>query len=452
MSYKPKYKNVYFAGVAGTGMSGLSQFQVMCGGFATGSDRAIDQGGAKDIAEKLTSAGVKVVPQDGEGLTKGFDVVVVSTAIEDNVPEFQKAKALGIPVIHRSEYLADITRGCRTVSVAGTNGKSTVTAMIFEILVYAGISPSLLTGANLINLEEDGLMGNCFIGDSDWLVIEADESDGSLVRYSSEIGVLLNLGRDHKEPDEVKRYFSVFKSKSSVCILNGDKENMADLREGSTLFHAKEATDIELGPDSSRFRYKDADFFLPTPGLHNIENGVAATAVCIHVGVKPELCAEALKKFKGVKRRFERVGERGNIRVIDDYAHNPAKISAAIRTAQLGGGRVLAFFQPHGFGPTRFMKNELIESFADSLNVEDILWVTEIYYAGGTVTKDISSMEIAGGIVERGREARFVPVRDEIIPEMVLIAREGDTILVMGAREHSLHQFAWDILESLQIT
>jgi UDP-N-acetylmuramate--alanine ligase len=247
----------------------------------------------------------------------------------------------------------------------------------------------------------------------------------------------------------VKRYFSAFKSISSVCILNGDKENMADLREGSTLFHAKEATDIILEPDTSRFRYKDADFFLPIPGLHNIENGVAATAVCIHVGVKPELCAEALKKFKGVKRRFERVGVRGNIRVIDDYAHNPVKVSAAIKTARLGGGRVLAFFQPHGFGPTRFMKDELIESFADSLNVEDILWVTEIYYAGGTAIKDISSGDIVDGIVERGRNARFVPKRDDIIPEMVSIAGEGDTILVMGAREHSLHQFARDILESL---
>ena len=449
MSYKPKYKNAYFAGVAGTGMSGLAQFQVMCGGFASGSDRAIDRGTAKDIAEKLSSVGVKVVPQDGKSLTKEFDVIVVSTAIEDDVGEVQRAAELGVPVIHRSEYLAEITRGCRTISVAGTSGKSTVTAMIFEILVYAGISPSLLTGANLVLLEESGLMGNCFIGSSDWLVIEADESDGSLVRYSSEVGVLLNLGRDHKEPDEVKRYFSAFKSNSSVCILNGDKENMADLREGSTLFHPKEATDIELGPDSSRFRYKDADFFLPIPGLHNIENGVAATAVCIHVGVKPEVSAEALKEFKGVKRRFERVGVRGNIRVIDDYAHNPAKVSAAIKTAQLGGGRVLAFFQPHGFAPTRFMKDELIESFADSLDEKDILWVTEIYYAGGTAVKDISSVEIVSGIVERGRDARFVPARDDIIPEMVLIAKEGDTILVMGAREHSLNRFARDILESL---
>ena len=373
----------------------------------------------------------------------------VSTAIEDGVPEVRKAVELGIPRIHRSEYLADITHACRTISVAGTSGKSTVTAMIFEILDYAGISPSLLTGANLVGLEESGLMGNCFVGSSDWLVIEADESDGSLVRYSSEIGVLLNLGRDHKEPDEVRGYFSAFKSNSSVCILNGDKENLAGLREGAALFHTKEVTDIELGPDSSRFHYKNVDFFLPIPGLHNIENAVAAIAVSGYVGVKPEVSAEALRKFKGVQRRFQRVGVRRNIRVMDDYAHNPEKVSAAIRTAQLGGGRVLAFFQPHGFGPTRFMKSELIESFADSLNEEDILWLAEIYYAGGTATKDISSKEIAAGVVERGRDARFYPVRDDIIPEMVSTAREGDTILVMGAREHSLHQFAEDILGSL---
>ena len=449
MSYKPKYKNVYFTGVAGTGMSGLSQFHVMCGGYATGSDRAIDQGTARDIAEKLTSVGVKVVPQDGEGLTKEFDLIVVSTAIEDDVLEVQKAKELGIPLIHRSEYLAEITLGYRTISVAGTSGKSTVAAMIFDILDYAGISPSILTGANLVSLEEQGLMGNCFIGSSDWLVIEADESDGSLVRYSSKIGVLLNLDRDHKEPDEVREYFSAFKSNSSICILNGDKENLVDLREGATLFHTKEVADIVLEPVSSCFHYKNADFVLPIPGLHNIENAVAATAVCGHVGVKPEVCSEALKKFKGVTRRFQNVGTRGNIRVIDDYAHNPVKVAAAIKAAQLGGGRVLAFFQPHGFGPTRFMKNELIESFADALNEKDILWVAEIYYAGGTATKDISSKEIAGGIVERGREARFAPNRDDIIPEMVSSARIGDTILVMGARDHSLHKFARDILESL---
>jgi UDP-N-acetylmuramate-alanine ligase len=247
----------------------------------------------------------------------------------------------------------------------------------------------------------------------------------------------------------VREYFSAFKSNSSVCILNGDKENLAGLREGATLFHTKEAADIVLEPDSSSFHYKAADFVLPIPGLHNIENAVAATAVCGHVGIKPELCAKALKKFKGVTRRFQFVGTRGDIRVIDDFAHNPVKVTAAIKAAQLGGGRVLAFFQPHGFGPTRFMKDELIESFTGALNKEDILFITEIYYAGGSATKDISSKEIADGIVERGGKARFAPRRDDIIGEMRSAAKKGDTILVMGARDPSLHKFATDILESL---
>ena len=394
LSSKLTYENVYFAGVAGTGMSGLSQYQVMCGGSATGSDRAIDQGFARDIVEKLISAGLQVVPQDGESLTKDFDVLVVSTAIEDTVPEVQKAKELGIPVIHRSEYLADITSKHKTISVAGTNGKSTVTAMIFEILDHAGISPSLLTGANLVRLEEEGLIGNCFIGNSDWLVIEADESDGSLTRYTSEIGILLNMDRDHKELDELKRYFSTFKSNSSSFILNGDKKNLIDFRIGSTLFHSKEITNIVLEPDCSSFHYKETKFSLPIPGLHNIENAVAAVTVCGQVGVTPDICSEALKQFKSIARRFQLIGTRKNIRVIDDYAHNPAKVSAAIKTAQLGGGRILAFFQPHGFGPTKFMKNDLIESFADALNKEDILWMPEIYYAGGTADKSISSKEI----------------------------------------------------------
>lgn len=449
LSYKPKYKRVYFAGVAGTGMSGLSQFQVMCGGAAVGSDRAIDMGIAGDIAEKLVSAGVKVVPQDGEGLTKDFDALVVSTAIEKDLPEVQRAKELGLPVLHRSEYLAEVTFKNRTISVAGTSGKSTVAAMIFEILDYAGISPSLLTGANLLRLEKEGRMGNCFIGNSDWLVIEADESDGSLVRYNSEVGVLLNMGRDHKEPDELKKFFSAFKSNSSVFILNGDMENLADLGKGSVLFHPGEITKAVLEPDCSRFRYKDVDFSLPVPGFHNIENAAAAVSVCGHLGVRPQTCSKALERFKGVKRRFQKMGTRKNIRVIDDFAHNPAKVSAAIRTAQIGGGRVLAFFQPHGFAPTRFMKDELIESFAGSLNEKDILWITAIYSVGGSSDRNTPPREIVGGILEKGREARFVQDRSDVIAELVSSAEKGDTILVMGARDQTLQRFAGEILASL---
>jgi UDP-N-acetylmuramate--L-alanine ligase len=446
---KLKYKSVYFAGVAGTGMSGLAQYQAQCGGIATGSDRAIDRGSANDAAEKLATAGVKIVPQDGKYLTKDLDVMVVSTAIEDSVPEVQKAKELAIPIIHRSEYLADITSRYKTISVTGTNGKSTVAAMIFDILDYAGTSPSLLTGANLVSLEDRGLLGNCFIGNSDWLVIEADESDGSLTRYTSEIGILLNMEKDHKDVDELKRYFSEFKDHSHFFILNGDKENLIDLRDNATVFHTEEISSITLEPDCSSFHYQETDFYLPLPGLQNVENALAALTVCGHVGVTSALSSKALKQFKGVARRFQLVGTRKNIRVTDDYAHNPAKVSAALKTAQLTGGRVLAYFQLHGYGPTKFMKNELIESFADSLNGKDILWMSEIYYAGGTADKTISSEDIVKGIIKRGREVRFIPKRDDIIPEIVSSAREGDTILIMGARDHTLHQFARDVLNAL---
>ncbi len=280
-------------------------------------------------------------------------------------------------------------------------------------------------------------------------MIEADESDGSLIRYTSEIGVLLNMDRDHKEPDELKRYFSAFKSNSSSFILNGDKNNLIDFRIDTTLFHSKKITNIVLEPDCSSFHYNKTEFSLPIPGLHNIENALAAVTACEKVGAKPEICAAALQQFKGVARRFQLIGTRKNIRVIDDYAHNPAKVSAAIKTAQLGGVRILAFFQPHGFGPTKFMKNDLIKSFANALNKEDILWMPEIYYAGGTADKSISSKEIVSGVVKKGREARFASDRDDSIPEIASSAKEGDTILIMGARDHSLHQFARDVLNSL---
>ncbi len=449
MRTKGKNNNVFFVGVAGTGMSALSQYQVMCGGIAAGSDRAIDYGAAKDIAEKLISLGIKIVPQDGKNITRDIDIVVASTAIEDSVSEIRKAKELGIPIIHRSDYLAEITGRSKAISVAGTSGKSTVVAMIFDMLHHAGISPSLLTGGNLVSLEEKGFLGNCFVGNSDWLVMEADESDGSIARYSSEIGILLNMERDHKELDELERYFSFFKSKSNMFILNGDRKNLVHLRKGSILYHMNEITDMILEPLSSSFRYRNIDCFLPVPGLPNIENALAAMTVCDCIGVKPEICSEALRQFKGVNRRFQLVGTRRNIRLIDDYAHNPAKVQGAIKTAQLGGGRILAIYQPHGFGPTRFVKKELIESFANSLNEEDILWITEIYYAGGTADKSISSKEIVDGILKRGRKAKFVPKRDDMIPEIVSLAWEGDTILIMGARDPSLNRFAKDILNSL---
>ena len=445
----------HYAGLGGSGMSALAQFQAMTGGCASGSDRAFDRGEREGLQTQLESLGITVLPQDGSGLASDCVALVVSTAVEEHVPDFAAARAKTIPIIHRSELLAHFVARHRSIAVTGTSGKSTVTAMVFAILKGAGRDPSVITGGDLPELQAQGLPGNAWAGDTDLLVVEADESDGSLVRYAPAVGVILNLQRDHKEMAEVAAMFATLRARARETLVVGDAETLDQFAGGALRFGTSARADIrgedvELGPASSRFRVMDTQFALPVPGAHNVANALAAIAACHVLGVTLEEMVGPLASFRGIGRRFQTVGRTRGIEVVDDFAHNADKIAAAIRTAKLRARRVLAIYQPHGYGPTRFLRRDFVTTFTRELAPEDFLWMLEIFYAGGTATRDFSAADIVAEICAKGTNAAFAASRERLVARIAQEARPGDLVLVMGARDPSLSELARAILASLE--
>jgi UDP-N-acetylmuramate--alanine ligase len=445
---------LHFAGVAGSGMSALAQFVAMKGGRASGSDRAFDRGQQGEARRRLESLGITLLPQDGSALEGDCAALVVSTAVEDGVPDVAAAKRLGVPILHRSELLAHFVATHRTLAVTGTSGKSTTTAMAFELLRGAGREPSLITGGDVRSLQAEGLWGNAWAGTSDLLVIEADESDGSVVRYHPAVGVVLNLQKDHKEEAEVFRMFEAFQRNTGESLVVGEGENLRDLRAGSVVFGLGPAASlraeaVQTNAEGSRFTVEGLPFELNVPGAHNLENALAALAACRALGVPLQDLVVPLRTFRGVGRRFQVLGTRNGVTVVDDFGHNPAKIAASLRTAHLRTGRVLAVFQPHGFGPLRFLRHDLAAMFAAELHPDDRLWLLEAHYAGGTVTRDVSSADLAADLQARRCPAVFVPDRPSLVEALAAEARPGDVVLVMGARDPSLTTLATELLERM---
>ncbi len=446
----------HYAGVGGSGMSALAQFQAMSGGRVSGSDRAFDRGERPEHRAQLERLGIAIHPQDGSGVRGDCAAVVLSSAVESEVADFAAARARGIATVHRSELLAHFVSASRAIAVAGTSGKSTVAAMIFEILRGAGRRPSVITGGELISLQREGLMGNaCSDPRSDWLVIEADESDGSLVHYRPAIGVVLNLQKDHKQMHEVAALFEQFRRHTREAFITGEDDNLVRLGDGAAIFGfgpraTVRGSNVTLEPAGSRFEVDGVRFRLPVPGRHNVENGLAAIAACRATGVGLAAMTGPLERFAGVARRFQTLGIARGVEVVDDFAHNPAKLRAAIETARARGRRVLAVYQPHGYGPTRFLRPDLVEAFASALRAADRLWLLEVFYAGGTTRRDFSAADIAADVAARGVSAGFAPSREALVGSLIQEARPGDLILVMGARDPSLTDLGKAILAGLE--
>lgn len=447
---------LHFVGVAGSGMSALAQFAAS--DSISGSDRAFDRSQQPERRAQLENLGVRITPQDGSGISPECTGVVYSTAVEETVPDFAKAKELGLPLLHRSELLAFWVETMPTIAITGTSGKSTTTAMVFEILHRAGYAPSLITGGELRLLQEMGLWGNAYQSTSPGksiLVIEADESDGSVVRYKPSIGVILNLQKDHKEESIVMEMFRSFKGNIKDRLVLTDQANLAELQNGALTFGFSEKAhicgqEIELRPDRSSFLIDNTRFSLPIPGRHNIENALAAIAACQAYGLELAEMVEPLSRFKGVARRFQVVGETRGITVVDDFGHNPAKVAASIQTAKNRAARVLAVYQPHGYGPTRFLWHDFVESFSTHLGPQDQLHMLEVFYAGGTATRDFSAADLVKDIAAKGTNAHFAQSREALIGTLAKIAQGGDLILLMGARDPSLSQLARDIFQAVQ--
>lgn len=286
-------------------------------------------------------------------------------------------------------------------------------------------------------------------------MIEADESDGSLVRYAPWLGLLLNLERDHKEPEDLVAIFDQFRRQTRGPFVIGDAPNLEAWAEGAARFGFSErcstrGVEIELHPQGSRFRVGQVPFELQVPGRHNVENALAAIAACRECGVALAEMRQPLLQFRGVARRFEILGRERGCEVVDDFAHNPAKIRASLAAARLRSRRILAVYQPHGFGPTRFLRDELIEALAGGLGPEDRLYMPEIFYAGGTATRDISAREIVHAVEARGIPSLFRARRADLLDAIAAEARPGDLVLVMGARDPSLTGFCREILARLR--
>jgi UDP-N-acetylmuramate--alanine ligase len=464
----PSLEYCHFSGLAGGGMSALAQYLRFSGQRVSGSDRLFDSDPEnKEAAEKrayFTEHGIGVFPQDGSGLTPEHTALVVSTAIEAGSPEILRAQALGIPVLHRSELLSRLCADKKTVAVAGTSGKSTVSGMAWHVLESGGLQPSLITGANLPSLQERGLLGNAYVGKGAWLVIEADESDGSLTRYLPEVALLLNIEKDHQEVSALMPLFRTFRAQSKRAVINqSDMRCLGLKRLGDVFFDRSSAAgtglkDLVLNDWGSTFALDGARFELSVPGRHNVENALAAIALGRTLGISFDDCARGLRNFKGVERRFVRVGEARGVTVIDDFAHNPAKVRAALETARAlsakGGGRLLAVFHPHGFAPMKLMGRDIMDAAAAALRPEDRFYLPEIYYAGGTADKTISSADLVdhlNGIpgVPRGA-GTFLKTKAAVAKALAAEARAGDVILSMGARDPDLGAFAANILTLLE--
>jgi UDP-N-acetylmuramate--alanine ligase len=444
-------RSVHFTGIFGSGMSALAQYLRFQGITVSGSDRFHASEDTAAIRQSLEGLGCAIVQQDGSGVNADTGVVCVSTAIEDSNPDVAAARERGIPIVHRSDLLAAIIETRRTIAVAGTSGKSTVTAMIFEFLTACGKSPSLISGAGLRRLEKQGLIGNAWSGGSDLLVVESDESDGTLVKYRPEAAVILNVSKDHKSTDELAGLFATLALQSSWTASNADDPILASLpatvrfgRNGSGSWRPDHA---ELLPASVKLFKNNAEFHLPLPGGHNLENLCAALCVCEQFGCDPLALADAVRNYEGVARRFSVTRTKLNVHVVDDFAHNPAKIAAAVNAAQGLSERIVAVYQPHGFGPTRLLKDEYIATFRAVFRQKDSLYLLPIYYAGGTAQKNISSDDIIQGLGPVAFHAQAVKDREELLAGLEADARSDDCILLMGARDPSLPALVKKIVE-----
>jgi UDP-N-acetylmuramate--alanine ligase len=454
-------RRLHFSGVAGAGMNTLAQLMAAWGHDVQGSDRAFDIGAQTGLAAKLRGLGIELRPHDGAAIVPGIDTLIFSGAVEADTPELRAARELGIETIPRATLLADVVNGgSPSVAVAGTSGKTTVTAMVGWILRRAGIPATVLGGSAVLGEGPGGCFAAGPIGGP--VVAEADESDGTLVGYRPDIGVVLNVSRDHTSLSELHAQFARFLDNSRTPLVNRACPEASRLTGRSDLrtFGNDSSADIPLTivdvlPDRTAgvvgFEHGSIRIDLPLPGLHNLENASAAAAIATTLGVTPEVIRQALSDFPGVERRFEVVGVTATkIRVVDDYAHNAAKIAATIAAAQTGSERVIAVFQPHGFGPARSLRPELRALLPEILRRRDRFCYAEIYYGGGSVVRDISSRILAEDLASL--DCGYAPDHEAVRKWVADAAGPGDTVLVMGARDPHLPDLARSIYDDLTQT
>lgn len=444
-------------------MSALAEWMLRRGYAISGSDRSFDRGSEASKRQHFETLGAKLFAQDGSAMEHA-SCLVVSTAIENSNPEVQAARTRNLPVFHRADLLQAIAAGHQTVAISGTSGKSTVTGMAFHVLEAGGLRPSLITGANLPSVAARGMLGNAWAGEGEWLVMEADESDGTLVRYHPRIGAILNIEKDHKEIAELLPLFTTFRDQVTGTVLFGGDDAMASglMRPQDASFDGKgialagrhfALTQVEKRDWDSSFRLDGIDFTVPLPGRHNVANALAAIAVGLAAGVDLETAAKGLAAFQGVERRHVRVADFHGITVVDDFAHNPAKVKAclqAVKALSGGGRRVLAIFHPHGFAPMKLVGHDIMEAAASVLSETDRLFLPDIFYAGGTADTSISSADLAADLNRLKPIGVYLPKKSEVSQAIAQMAQPGDIVVSMGARDPGLGAFAQGLAQEIK--
>lgn len=460
---------LFFCGIGGSGMLPLAQIAQGLGYAVAGSDRSRDQGRSPEKFAWMQSKGFALFPQDGSGVTSPDQVLIASAAIEDTVPEVARARALGCERLSRAELLAALFNTADfSVAVGGTSGKSTVTGMIAWILTEAGHDPTVMNGAVMKNfVSPENPFASARIGSGNLFVSEVDESDGSIALYRPTVGVLLNVSLDHKSIEELRVLFGNYVATARTAVINCDSAEAGYLvpRAEALVTFGITARDVDISvdPDSidqselgiraaviDNRRREVFPLILPMPGLHNLSNALAAIAAASAAGISIDRATYALRNFKGLARRFDVIGTSpAGITVIDDFGHNPEKCAATLRTLKATPGRVIAFFQPHGYGPLRQMGGELARTFARELGPDDVTIMCDPVYFGGTVDRSVGAERIVTMINAAGGKAEHIPDRAACSDRIVGLAAPGDRIAVMGARDDTLTEFAQSILARL---
>jgi UDP-N-acetylmuramate--alanine ligase len=439
---------IHFVGIGGIGMSGIAEVMKNLGYSVQGSDIA-----ESATVERLRARGISVTIGHAAQNVDGAAVVVTSTAVKRSNPEVAAALESRIPVVRRAEMLAELMRLKRTVAVAGTHGKTTTTSMIAALLDAGGIDPTVINGG-IINQYGS----NARLGDSDWMVVEADESDGSFLRLDGEIAVVTNIDPEHLDHygdfDKVKDAFVEFIENvpfygvAVLCIdhpqVQGVISKVRDRRVLTYGFSAQaDLRGENVRPDAGGntfdavLRARDGSLrridavHLPMPGRHNVLNALAAVAVALEMGCEAEVIRTGFARFDGVKRRFTKVGEVGGATVIDDYAHHPVEIRAVLSAAREGvKGRVIAVVQPHRFTRLR----DLMDEFQTAFNDADAVYVAPVYPAGEEPIEGVHADALVAGLRARGhRAAAAIAGPEALAAALAEVIAPGDLVVCLGA-------------------
>jgi len=439
-------ERIHFIGIGGAGMSGIAQILLELGGYkVSGSDLK-----TSEITERLEKLGAVVYLGHHENnLDNRVQTVVISSAIPANNPEVVKAKSLGIPIIQRGEMLSHLMKRQKGIAVAGAHGKTTTSSMISLLFEKNNLDPTIVLGG-----ESNDIGGNAKLGRGEYIIAEADESDGSFLKLSPTITVVTNIEDDHLDfygtREKIKEAFTEYILKTSpdafavVCIDDPGVESVVTpIAEKVKLikygFSAKadyRARDLHFVGFKTKFKVEHqgkvlGEIELRVPGRHNVYNALAAIAVGMECGLSFANIAKSLPTFRGVHRRFEMIGEVNGVLVYDDYAHHPSELKATLATAKLVGvQRVIAVFQPHRFSRTLCLKEEFGSAFQDA----DILVMTEIYSAGEKPIEGVSALTLLEEIQKQtGQKIKYIPEKDLIATQLVEIVRPGDLVLTLGA-------------------